>query len=189
MATHPAYLPSVPRIFEKIYTLVTSNNDVEKIKAATQLGLKVRRMMAAGEPVPEQLQAAFDQADAELYANVRNIFGGQLKQATSGAAPIGREILEFFYACGAPGAGGLRDDRDLHRRHHVHGRRPQARHGRPGAPGLARSGSPTTARSSSAARTSSAATTAPGTRPRSAPSTRRAGCTPAISASSTTRAT
>src|SRR6202008_3672948 len=47
-------------------------------------------------------QAAFDKADAELFANVRNIFGGKLKQATSGAAPIAKEILEFFYACGAP---------------------------------------------------------------------------------------
>jgi long-chain acyl-CoA synthetase len=44
----------------------------------------------------------FDNADAELFANVRGIFGGNLKQATSGAAPISMEILEFFYACGAP---------------------------------------------------------------------------------------
>src|SRR3954454_24775823 len=102
MATKPAYLPSVPRIFEKIYTLVTANNDPEKIAAATKLGLQVRRMQEADEPVPEPLQAAFDKADAELYANVRNIFGGRLKQATSGAAPISMEILEFFYACGAP---------------------------------------------------------------------------------------
>src|SRR4051794_29454040 len=102
MATKPAYLPSVPRIFEKIYTLVTSNNDPEKIAAATQLGLTVRRMREAGEQVPAELEAAFEKADAELFANVRNIFGGKLKQATSGAAPIGREILEFFYACGAP---------------------------------------------------------------------------------------
>src|SRR4051794_35857809 len=102
MATKPAYLPSVPRIFEKIYTLVTSNNDPEKIKAATQLGLTVRRMREAGQEVPAPLAAAFEKADAELFANVRNIFGGKLKQATSGAAPIGREILEFFYACGAP---------------------------------------------------------------------------------------
>ena len=102
MAVKPAYLPSVPRIFEKIYTLVTAHNDPEKIAAATQLGLKVRRMHEAGETVPPELQAAFDQADAELFVNVRNIFGGQLKQATSGAAPIAREILEFFYACGAP---------------------------------------------------------------------------------------
>jgi long-chain acyl-CoA synthetase len=92
----------VPRIFEKIYTLVTSNNDPEKIAAATQLGLKVRRMQEAGLQVPPELQAAFDKAEAELFSNVRNLFGGNLKQATSGAAPIAKEILEFFYACGAP---------------------------------------------------------------------------------------
>jgi long-chain acyl-CoA synthetase len=102
MALKPAYLPSVPRIFEKIYTLVTSTNDPAKIAAATQLGLKVRRMQEAGETVPPELQAAFDKADAELFVNVRNIFGGNLVQATSGAAPIAKEILEFFYACGAP---------------------------------------------------------------------------------------
>src|SRR3954468_23707006 len=102
MATKPAYLPSVPRIFEKIYTLVTANNDPEQIAAATQLGLKVRRMQEVGQAVPDDLQAAFDKADAELFVNVRNLFGGNLKQATSGAAPIAKEILEFFYACGAP---------------------------------------------------------------------------------------
>jgi long-chain acyl-CoA synthetase len=102
IAVKPAYLPSVPRIFEKIYTLVTSSNDPKMIAGATQLGLKVRRMQEAGETVPPELQAAFDKADAELFVNVRNIFGGNLVQATSGAAPIAKEILEFFYACGAP---------------------------------------------------------------------------------------
>jgi long-chain acyl-CoA synthetase len=102
MAVKPAYLPSVPRIFEKIYTLVTSNNDPAKIAAATALGLEVRRMREHGVEVPAELQAAFDKADAELFANVRSIFGGNLVQATSGAAPIAKEILEFFYACGAP---------------------------------------------------------------------------------------
>jgi long-chain acyl-CoA synthetase len=102
MAAKPHYLPSVPRIFEKIYTLVTSSGDPEKIRAATRLGLKVRALQEAGEPVPAELQAAFDKADAELFQNVRNVFGGRLRQATSGAAPIAREILEFFYACGVP---------------------------------------------------------------------------------------
>jgi long-chain acyl-CoA synthetase len=102
MAVKPHYLPSVPRIFEKIYTLVTSSGDPEKIRAATQLGLKVRQLREAGQPVPDELQAAFDKADAELFVNVRNAFGGRLRQATSGAAPISQEILEFFYACGVP---------------------------------------------------------------------------------------
>ena len=102
MAVKPHYLPSVPRVFEKIYTAVTSNADPEKIRGATQLGLKVRALQEAGQPVPDELQAMFDKADQELYVNVRNMFGGRLRQATSGAAPISQEILEFFYACGVP---------------------------------------------------------------------------------------
>ena len=35
-------------------------------------------------------------------ANVRAIFGGRVRHATSGAAPIAKEILEFFWACGVP---------------------------------------------------------------------------------------
>jgi len=58
--------------------------------------------MAAGEPVPDELQAQFDEADEQLFKNVRAIFGGRVRHATSGAAPIGVEILRFFYACGIP---------------------------------------------------------------------------------------
>ena len=99
---HPTYLPSVPRIFAKIYTFVTSSQDPEKIKAATQLGLKVRQLQAAGQEVPAELQQHFDAADEALFKNVRAAFGGNLKQANTGAAPIAKEILEFFYACGVP---------------------------------------------------------------------------------------
>ena len=99
---HPTYLPSVPRIFEKIYTLVTANGDPEQIKGATQVGLKVRQLQAAGQEVPAELQAHFDKAEEALFKNVRAAFGGNLKQANTGAAPIAKEILEFFYACGVP---------------------------------------------------------------------------------------
>jgi long-chain acyl-CoA synthetase len=98
----PTYVPSVPRIFEKLYTLVTSHGDPEQIKAATQVGLKVRALQAAGQDVPPELQAHFDGAEEKLFKNVRAAFGGRLRQATSGAAPIAQEILEFFFACGAP---------------------------------------------------------------------------------------
>jgi long-chain acyl-CoA synthetase len=102
MEVHPTYLPSVPRIFEKIYTLVTSNGDPEQIKAAVGVGLKVRALQAAGQEVPAELQAHYDAAEEALFKNVRGAFGGQLKQANTGAAPIAKEILEFFYACGVP---------------------------------------------------------------------------------------
>src|SRR5215211_582122 len=102
MEVHPDYLPSVPRIFEKIYTLVTSNGDPEQIKAAVAVGLEVRALEAAGRPVPDELRAHYEKADEALFKNVRNAFGGKLKQANTGAAPIAKEILEFFYACGVP---------------------------------------------------------------------------------------
>jgi long-chain acyl-CoA synthetase len=99
----PTYFPSVPRIFEKIYTLATSAaEDKEKLQQAVQVGVKVRQMQERGEDVPEQLQAGFDQAEEALYKNVRAIFGGRIRQAVTGAAPIAKEILEFFYACGVP---------------------------------------------------------------------------------------
>jgi long-chain acyl-CoA synthetase len=101
MEVKPTYFPSVPRIFEKIYGLAVANApDKEQLEKAVALGVKVREMQRRGEQVPEELQAAFDQADNALYSNVRNIFGGEIKQAVTGAAPIAQEILEFFYACG-----------------------------------------------------------------------------------------
>ena len=99
---HPTYLPSVPRLFEKLYTFVTSQADPELIAKATQVGLKVRELEAAGRPVPAELQAAYDQVDERLFRAVRAAFGGRLREAVTGAAPIAKEILEFFYAAGVP---------------------------------------------------------------------------------------
>jgi long-chain acyl-CoA synthetase len=97
----PTYFPSVPRMFEKIYTLAISKApDKAQLEQAVKLGMKVRQMQQRGETVPPELQAAFDKADEVLFQNVRNLFGGRIKQAVTGAAPIAQEILEFFYACG-----------------------------------------------------------------------------------------
>ena len=103
METKPTYFPSVPRMFEKIYTLATSNApDKEQLEQAVQLGLKVRMMENEGQEVPAELREAFDKADEALYKNVRGLFGGNIRQCVTGAAPIAQEILEFFYACGVP---------------------------------------------------------------------------------------
>ncbi len=101
--TKPTYFPSVPRMFEKIYTLATSAApDKDKLEQAVQLGLKVRQAQDAGQEVPAELRAPFDAAEESLYKNVRAIFGGNIRQCVTGAAPIAKEILEFFYACGVP---------------------------------------------------------------------------------------
>jgi long-chain acyl-CoA synthetase len=108
LEVQPTYLPSVPRVFEKIYTLAHGAiearppEEQQRAQAAIELGVRVRDMMARGDAVGDELQAQFEQADEELFKNVRAIFGGRVRHATSGAAPIAREILEFFYACGIP---------------------------------------------------------------------------------------
>jgi long-chain acyl-CoA synthetase len=98
----PTFLPSVPRIFEKIYTLVSANADPEELAAAVRVGTQVRELELAGEPVPPELQKPFEEAEERLFKNVRAAFGGRVRQAVSGAAPIAKEILEFFFACGVP---------------------------------------------------------------------------------------
>ena len=101
----PTYLPSVPRIFEKIYTLATaslSDEDRAQLERAVALGVNVRDLQARGHDVPDELKGPFAKADERVFAKVRGIFGGNLRQAVSGAAPIAPEILEFFYASGVP---------------------------------------------------------------------------------------
>ena len=79
----PTYLPSVPRIFEKLYTLVTAHGDVEQIKGGDAGRAEgARRCRPPGQEVPPELQAHFDGADEQLFKNVRAAFGGRLRQAS-----------------------------------------------------------------------------------------------------------
>src|SRR5580704_15987721 len=103
MEVKATYVPSVPRIFEKLYALALSMAESEEqLRGAVEVGVKVRQLRARGEDVPEELSAAYDRAEEALYGKVRPLFGGKPDKAVSGAAPISSEILEFFYACGVP---------------------------------------------------------------------------------------
>ena len=108
MDSKPTYLPSVPRIFEKLYAAAmkmmdqASEEERKRGREAVKLGVEVRLRRQRGEDVPEETERAFQQADEHLFKRVRDLFGGQIRQAVTGAAPIAPEILEFFYAAGVP---------------------------------------------------------------------------------------
>jgi long-chain acyl-CoA synthetase len=102
----PTYFPSVPRIFEKIYTAATSG--MEKaggLKKAIfdwslKVGAKMREVERSGRKPGLLLKMQHDFADKQVLSKIRNLFGGQLRLAVSGAAPINPEILRFFDSAG-----------------------------------------------------------------------------------------
>ena len=102
----PTYFPSVPRIFEKIYTVasraIKQRLSDREFDDMVRVGVAVRDLENRGQPVPPELREPFDRTEAEVFANVRAAFGGRVRQAVTGAAPIAPEILAFFYACGVP---------------------------------------------------------------------------------------
>jgi long-chain acyl-CoA synthetase len=102
----PHYFPSVPRIFEKIYT--TATGAVEKeggLKKrifwwAIATGRKVREMERRGEQPGFLLKKQYEFADKQVLSKIRNLFGGNITQCVTGAAPINPDILRFFDAAG-----------------------------------------------------------------------------------------
>jgi long-chain acyl-CoA synthetase len=102
----PEYFPSVPRIFEKIYTAATS--EVEKSGGLKKLvfnwaigvGKKVRERERAGKPIGFLLRKQYEVADKQVLSEIRALFGGRIKNCVTGAAPINPEILRFFDAAG-----------------------------------------------------------------------------------------
>ena len=102
----PTYLPSVPRIFEKIHTAATAKADAAggaKAKIfhwAVGVGREVAQREDRGGHPGLVLKAKHALADKLVLHKIRDLFGGRVKLALSGAAPIDTEILEFFHAAG-----------------------------------------------------------------------------------------
>jgi len=101
----PTVFPSVPRIFEKIYTMATGMVEEDQradFDRAVEVGCRVHDARRRGAPVSDEDEAVLAAADEKMFGLVRGLFGGKMRFAISGAAPIAPEILRFFYAAGAP---------------------------------------------------------------------------------------
>ncbi|HEX2162030.1 MAG TPA: AMP-dependent synthetase/ligase [Thermoleophilaceae bacterium] len=98
----PTYLPSVPRIFEKIYTKATAAEGAKKkiLDWSIATGRKYREAERAGRSPGFLLEKQFALADKLALSKIRALFGGRVRLCVTGAAPINREILEFFWAAG-----------------------------------------------------------------------------------------
>jgi long-chain acyl-CoA synthetase len=101
MEVKPTYLPSVPRIFEKIYTLAQQQLSADELELIRTVGGEIQDLLIRGQEVPAELSERF--AEVQPKADfVKGLFGGRIREAVTGAAPIAHEILEFFWGCGIP---------------------------------------------------------------------------------------
>ncbi len=102
-AVKPTHFPAVPRIFEKIYAQAKSKAEGavkgKLLDKAIDVGLKMREHERKGEDPGPVLKAEYELADKQILSNVRELFGGRVELALTGAAPVAKEMLEFFYAC------------------------------------------------------------------------------------------
>jgi long-chain acyl-CoA synthetase len=102
----PHFFPSVPRIFEKIYTGATASAEhaggLKKamLDWAVRVGGRVRELERRGKRPGFLLRRQYEIADRQVLSKIRELFGGRIVEAISGAAPINPEILRFFDAAG-----------------------------------------------------------------------------------------
>jgi long-subunit acyl-CoA synthetase (AMP-forming) len=103
----PNWFFAVPRIWEKLKAgleamLAAQPEEQRKpIQDALAASLQRVRLRQRGEPVPPELEAAFQQADEKLFSNLRAMLGlDQVITVNAGAAPTPVEVLEFFHALG-----------------------------------------------------------------------------------------
>lgn len=104
----PTVFASLPRFFEKVHARVLS--DLERASKAEQrafndaleIGRRVSRLKQARSPVPAELQTEYTERALPALRRVNDYFGGRLRLATSGGAPLLTEVAEFFDAAGLP---------------------------------------------------------------------------------------
>jgi long-chain acyl-CoA synthetase len=95
-------------VWERIYTTVST--EVKKRPAAVRrlfylamgLGSEASRLKQQGKAVPAWMRMSLKAFDRIVFAKIRERLGGRMRLAASGAAPLGKDLAEFYAAIGMP---------------------------------------------------------------------------------------
>jgi len=104
----PTFFVAPPRVWERMYSSICT--EIKKRGAVTQrvfygalgLGSEAARRRLEGRSVPGWMQALLNAADKRVFAQIRERLGGRLRMAISGAAPLGKDLADFYAAIGLP---------------------------------------------------------------------------------------
>ncbi|MBI3681437.1 MAG: long-chain fatty acid--CoA ligase [Acidobacteria bacterium] len=107
-SVRPTFFLAPPRVWERIYSSICT--EIRKRGAVMQrvfwgaLGLSLRsmRLRAEGKTPPPWGRASLKAADKVVFTKLRARFGGRMRLAVSGAAPLGKDLAQFYQAIGMP---------------------------------------------------------------------------------------
>jgi long-chain acyl-CoA synthetase len=107
-AVRPTWFLAPPRVWERVYTSIRT--EILKKPAVAQkaffgalgLGLGAARYKRRGDSVPLYISLPLQLAHRFIFSKIRERFGGRLRIAVSGAAPLGADLAQFYEAIGMP---------------------------------------------------------------------------------------
>jgi long-chain acyl-CoA synthetase len=107
-SVRPTFFLAPPRMWERVYTSIRT----EILKkpplaqkaffAALALGLGAAKYKRRGKRVPWRISLPLSIAHKVIFSKIRERFGGRLRVAASGAAPLSADLAEFYEAVGMP---------------------------------------------------------------------------------------
>ena len=107
-AIRPTFFLAPPRVWERVFASI--NAELNKrgkfskklLYGAVGLGSEATRLKQQGKPVPAWMRSSLKLADRLVFSKIRERLGGRLRIAASGAAPLGKELAEFYGSIGLP---------------------------------------------------------------------------------------
>jgi long-chain acyl-CoA synthetase len=104
----PTFFLAPPRVWERMYASIST--EIKKRPAivrrmfyiALGIGLRASRLRQENKPIPTWMERSLKLGNKLVFNKIRERLGGRLKVAASGAAPLSRDLAQFFEAVGLP---------------------------------------------------------------------------------------
>ena len=107
-AVRPTFFLAPPRVWERIYSSICV--EIRKRPAVVRklfytglgIGSEASRLRLQGRAAPAWMRVSLKFFDRAMFRKIRARLGGRLRVAASGAAPLGKDLAEFYAAIGMP---------------------------------------------------------------------------------------
>lgn len=104
----PTFFLAPPRVWERVYSTISA--EIRKRPAAVRrlfymaigLGSEASRRRQQGKEVPRWMRTSLRVFDRLVFSKIRERLGGRMRLAASGAAPLSKDLAEFYGAIGMP---------------------------------------------------------------------------------------